>query len=541
MKYFIKKSIFFFIFCLTVFNVSALSVGGSTSGGKIYCDTSNSGFLSLTGFNGTALYWQSSTDSIVWMNTTNTIPQQSYYHLKQTTWYRAIVQDGVFPPDTSTVSLLTIYPSSVGGTVSGGGVFCGGSGAGTLNLTGNTGNVLNWQYSTNNGGSWTSAANTTTVLNYTNITQNTLYEAVVQSNPACPTDTSSKASFVFSPSIAGTVSGGGTFCLGSGAGTLNLTGNTGTILNWQYSTNGGTSWTTVINSTTQLNYTNITQNTLYEAVVQLGSCKADTSSRASFIFNPTVAGTLSGSNTVCYGVNNGSLHLNNNVGGVSGWIFSTNNGVIWTSVLNTTTNFFYTNLTQTTWYEAIVKNGSCKSDTCNHVSITVLPLPIVNAGKDTVIYQGESAKLNGSGVGTPIWAPVTGLDSTNIFKPVASPNNSIIYILTVTDANSCKNADSVRITVNVKQFSGIVSNLFTPNGDGINDNWYIQDIQSYTDNEVFVYNIYGNLVYTKKGYTNDWQGTYNGAALPDGTYYYVLRFDSSDKIFKGSLDIFKNQ
>jgi gliding motility-associated-like protein len=56
-----------------------------------------------------------------------------------------------------------------------------------------------------------------------------------------------------------------------------------------------------------------------------------------------------------------------------------------------------------------------------------------------------------------------------------------------------------------------------------------------------VYNIYGNLVFTKKGYTNDWQGTYNGSALPDGTYFYVLRFDDSDIIIKGALDILKNK
>jgi gliding motility-associated-like protein len=95
--------------------------------------------------------------------------------------------------------------------------------------------------------------------------------------------------------------------------------------------------------------------------------------------------------------------------------------------------------------------------------------------------------------------------------------------------------------IDLLEFDGTITNLFTPNGDGINDTWFIKDIGKYPESEVFVYNIYGKLVYTKKGYTNDWQGTYNGADLPDGTYYYVLRFEDNDKISKGSLDILRSK
>jgi len=91
------------------------------------------------------------------------------------------------------------------------------------------------------------------------------------------------------------------------------------------------------------------------------------------------------------------------------------------------------------------------------------------------------------------------------------------------------------------EYNGMISNLFTPNADGFNDFWYLQDILNFPDNEVTVYNIYGNQVYNKKAYTNDWAGTYNGAELPDGTYYYVLKFDNSDKIIKGSVDILRNK
>ncbi|MCK6649916.1 MAG: gliding motility-associated C-terminal domain-containing protein, partial [Bacteroidia bacterium] len=137
--------------------------------------------------------------------------------------------------------------------------------------------------------------------------------------------------------------------------------------------------------------------------------------------------------------------------------------------------------------------------------------------------------------------PSAGLSSATIFTPVATPNTTTAYILTVTDVNNCINADTVLVTVNVLEYTGMISNLFTPNGDGINDTWYLQDIANYPDNEVTVYNIYGNVVFQKQGYTNDWKGTYNGSELPDGTYYYVLKFESSDKVLKGSIDILRNK
>jgi gliding motility-associated-like protein len=196
---------------------------------------------------------------------------------------------------------------------------------------------------------------------------------------------------------------------------------------------------------------------------------------------------------------------------------------------------------QTTWYEAIVKNASCPADTSNFAAITIVPNPI-DAGLDTTIELGQSVTLHGTGAGTALWTPATGLDSTTVFHPTATPTSTTTtYTLTVTDNHSCITVDSVTITTYTLTFNGMVSNLMTPNGDGINDSWYIQSILDYPNNEVFIYNIYGNLVYNKKSYTNDWKGTYNGKDLPDGTYYFVLKFSDSDKVIKGSLDILKNK
>lgn len=437
------------------------------------------------------------------------------------------------------------FAQSVGGTTSGAASFCGTSSAGFISVTSYSGNILYWESSTNGGATWTNIGNVTPNQSYSSVTQTTCYRAVVKSG-SFPADTSTVSCItVYPPTVPGTIGGGGGFCAASGTGTLTLSGNTGGVLNWQYSTDGGLTWTTVANTTTSLTYTNITQNTLYEAVVQNTSfCAIDTSSQSSFtITTVSNAGTLnlSGNDSVCMFFNSGSVNLSGNTGAVIGWLSSTNGGASWTPITNTTTTQSFSNLFQNTLFGAIVQNGACPPDTSSAVGITVLSLPSVNAGIDTAILSGQSVTLNGSGSGTPFWIPTTALSNPAIFNPVANPSSTTPYILVVTDAFGCLNSDTMVVSVSVPTFTGTVSNFFTPNGDAINDTWFIQGIQGYPGNEVFVYNIYGNEVFSKKAYTNDWKGTYNGAELPDGTYYYVIRLTNPEKTLKGSLDIIKKK
>ncbi|MGY3213628.1 T9SS type B sorting domain-containing protein [Mucilaginibacter sp. HD30] len=66
------------------------------------------------------------------------------------------------------------------------------------------------------------------------------------------------------------------------------------------------------------------------------------------------------------------------------------------------------------------------------------------------------------------------------------------------------------------------SNILSPNGDGKNDTWMVKNIEQYQNNSVAVYDQGSNVVYTKKGYTNDWAGTYRGGVVKEGTYYYLI-------------------
>lgn len=453
----LKKIILLAIcFCVFGYKLNAQSVGGTTSGSSSYCDTINSGFISLAGYTGTITTWQFSTNGgVSWTNNSNTVSSQSYFGLKQSTCFRAVVKNGTFTPDTSSISCITIYKPTKGGIINGGGTFCFSTGTGTLNLLGSIGNVINWQSSTNNGSSWTVITNTTTSLSYTNITQNTLYIATVQNSTYCKIDTSSKASFTINPL--------------SNAGTISYTGN----------------------------------------------------------------------DTVCYYTNSGTLNLTAYVGNIVSWISSTNNGASWSVISNTSALLNYSDLTQTTWYKAVVQSGNCPADTSAYQAINVLPSFTVSAGSDATISLGQSITLNGSGSGTPQWYSLSSLSNNTIFNPTTSPLLTSTYVLSVTDVNGCINSDTVIVSVIIVSTDIAVSTVFSPNNDGINDNWFIKNISIYPENEVTIFNIYGNEVFHKKGYNNDWQGTYNGNSLPEGTYFYIVKTSPVDPPLKGSLDILR--
>jgi gliding motility-associated-like protein len=155
-------------------------------------------------------------------------------------------------------------------------------------------------------------------------------------------------------------------------------------------------------------------------------------------------------------------------------------------------------------------------------SITVNPTPRADAGPDRVILEGGFITINASAEGNAVsyqWSPPIGLDNATVLNPKASPKEDITYTFTVKTPEGCKASDQVFIKV-LK--TPVVPNTFTPNGDGYNDRWEIQFLNSYPGNILEVYNPQGQLLFRAFNYNNQWDGTSNGRPLPVGTYYYVI-------------------
>ncbi len=80
----------------------------------------------------------------------------------------------------------------------------------------------------------------------------------------------------------------------------------------------------------------------------------------------------------------------------------------------------------------------------------------------------------------------------------------------------------------------------TPNNDGVNDRLIIEGIENHEENELLIFDRWGNIVFQASPYKNSWDGSYNNTGLPEGAYYYVLKTDVTNKrTLKGRVYIIR--
>ncbi len=113
-------------------------------------------------------------------------------------------------------------------------------------------------------------------------------------------------------------------------------------------------------------------------------------------------------------------------------------------------------------------------------------------------------------------------DKKVVFTPkpgFCDDENDEFFSYKICTVGGCDDAPvTIRVLCsNIKVFTG-----FSPNNDGVNDTFVIEGLGVNPDNHLTIFNRYGNQVYTKEGYRNDWNGTWNGNNLPDGTYFYLF-------------------
>ncbi|MCA1761381.1 MAG: gliding motility-associated C-terminal domain-containing protein [Flavobacteriales bacterium] len=171
--------------------------------------------------------------------------------------------------------------------------------------------------------------------------------------------------------------------------------------------------------------------------------------------------------------------------------------------------------------------GQCASqDTLN---VEILSNPEADAGPDLEVFAEEFFELGGNPTSATAtsyaWTPNPTLSlDTTLANPSGFLMETQLFTVFVTDANGCVGLDTVLVEVlpEVQITSG-----FTPNGDGVNDLWIIDNMELFPNNVVHIFNRWGTSMYKAKSYnmSNAWDGTYEGEPVPVGTYYYAIELN----------------
>ncbi|WP_185955282.1 T9SS type B sorting domain-containing protein [Solitalea koreensis] len=287
------------------------------------------------------------------------------------------------------------------------------------------------------------------------------------------------------------------------AGSLPVGGDGNYAYMWEQSANGKNNWTAAPDNNTSRNYQppTLTSTTFYRRTVVSGACKSISDSvkiKVTAIVDLDLAKTAKLSESVDNGIDYSIKVLNKGpqdadsvivrdtlATNIKYYAASTNNG---TFTYDETTHVF-------TWTIGKLNNAETK----------VLKLIVEAFASETITNK----------------ASVTG--KTSDIDPDKSNNQSTAVFPFVVFAINAKT----------------LPNMITPNGDGKNDFLKFPQMDAFTDNELSVFDRWGNKVYSVKGYQNNW----NGTGLSEGTYFYVLKVRVGGKIhqFKEYLTIVRNR
>ncbi|WP_375447854.1 gliding motility-associated C-terminal domain-containing protein [uncultured Fibrella sp.] len=137
---------------------------------------------------------------------------------------------------------------------------------------------------------------------------------------------------------------------------------------------------------------------------------------------------------------------------------------------------------------------------------------------------------------TLTWRPPLYLDDPASLNPVCTPLDSVTYQVTGTSPAGCKAGLRIRVVVANRLF---IPSAFTPNDDGKNDTWTLQNIESMPDADVFIFNRWGSVIFYSKGYATPWTGRVGDTPAPSGLYTYLIRTGFPGEEYRGELTLLR--
>lgn len=299
------------------------------------------------------------------------------------------------------------------------------------------------------------------------------------------------------------------------------------------STNGGIlgkyEWTfgdgnTAINKTTTLSY-NYPEVGTYQVdlvVENANGCSDQTSISVQVNSNPIYPIEYVGAEAVCRG-NSVDLELNSD----------SLTTVIWSTSENTKR----ISVTESGFVQVLlISPENCQyRDTAEVVIYEASDLELE---EEITINNGDVATLSVSGSSTYLWTGEAILSGANTANPIVSPSSTTTYLVESENEFGCASQAEIKVTV-IDNYFLKPMNLFTPDGNGQNDFWVIENIDRYPQCEVSVFDQWGREIFSKSSYSNDWDGTRSGQQMPEGTYYYTITCPDFTENYNGFITLLR--
>ncbi|MFD1630005.1 gliding motility-associated C-terminal domain-containing protein [Pseudopedobacter beijingensis] len=175
------------------------------------------------------------------------------------------------------------------------------------------------------------------------------------------------------------------------------------------------------------------------------------------------------------------------------------------------------------------------------LNINEFPVANITSDKGTTVDKGVLVRLTAGGGTSYQWENAEGIiGNTNTAEITVRPVQTTTYKVLVTNSGGCSVTQEFTLTVNNNYDLVVAANLLSPNGDGLNDYWKVENIDLYPDSEVKVFDKSGRIIFSKKGYNNDWDGRIAGSSLNEDTYYYLIDFGPGQPKKKGFITMLNN-
>ena len=257
---------------------------------------------------------------------------------------------------------------------------------------------------------------------------------------------------------------------------------------------------------------------------------------------PPLLFSNAGQNNIICGINTDTLEANIPVYGSGYWTIVSGFGAFQDSTLN---NTVVTDLQEgVNVFQWVVTDGLCSA--VSQVVITyntqIVAIPGFNRTvcADTVLLTATAPQF-GFGYWQVISSDGTISDTSKAVTSVTGLNFGPNRFRWIVVNGTC--TDTAEVVIFRNDPEACIEDIelptgFTPNDDNRNDFFIVKGIGDYPENTFLVYNRWGNKVYEKSGYANEWNGVNeSGDPLPDGTYFIILKVRKGSRTFTGYVDL----